>query len=76
MRTLTSRLGLLGQQAAPFVDEQAQFKLAATPGVESYNAVGGMSMLSGTYTPNTASFFIRLKPWEERKITYTVHYSW
>ena len=23
-------------------------------------------MLSGTYTPNTASFFIRLKPWEER----------
>ena len=40
--------------------------LAATPGVESYNAVGGMSMLSGTYTPNTASFFIRLKPWEER----------
>ncbi len=40
--------------------------LATTPGVESYNAVGGMSMLSGTYAPNTASFFIRLKPWEER----------
>jgi len=25
-----------------------------------------MSILSGTYTPNTATFFIRLTPWEER----------
>ncbi len=40
--------------------------LATTPGIESYNAIGGMSILSGTYTPNTATFFIRLKPWEER----------
>lgn len=40
--------------------------LATTPGVESYNVIGGMSMLSGTYTPNTASFFIRLNPWKER----------
>ena len=40
--------------------------LATTPGVESYNALGGMSMLSGAYSPNTATFFIRLKPWDER----------
>ncbi len=40
--------------------------LQTTPGVESYNALGGMSILSGTYTPNTATFFVRLKPWEER----------
>ena len=40
--------------------------LQTTPGVESYNALGGMSILSGTYTPNTATFFIRLKPWEDR----------
>ncbi len=48
------------------VAQRVEEILATTPGVASYNAVGGMSMLSGTYTPNTASFFIRLKPWEER----------
>ena len=41
--------------------------LAATPGVESFSSIGGMSVLSGTYTPNTATFFVRLKPWEERE---------
>ena len=45
--------------------------LQTTPGVESYNALGGMSILSGTYTPNTATFFVRLKPWEERKTPET-----
>jgi HAE1 family hydrophobic/amphiphilic exporter-1 len=40
--------------------------LATTPGVESFNTVGGMSFISGTFTPNAASFFVRLKPWEER----------
>ncbi len=45
--------------------------LQTTPGVESYNALGGMSILSGTYTPNTATFFVRLKPWEERQTPET-----
>ena len=45
---------------------RAEEVLASTPGVDSFNVVGGMSLLSGTYTPNTATFFIRLKPWEER----------
>jgi HAE1 family hydrophobic/amphiphilic exporter-1 len=40
--------------------------LANTPGVESYNTVGGLTMLTNTYQPNVGSFFIRLKPWEER----------
>jgi hydrophobic/amphiphilic exporter-1 (mainly G- bacteria), HAE1 family len=41
--------------------------LAATPGVESFNAIGGMSFLSGTYTPNSASYFVRLTDWSERR---------
>jgi HAE1 family hydrophobic/amphiphilic exporter-1 len=41
--------------------------LAATPGVQSYNVIGGMSFLSTTFTPNAASYFVRLKPWNERK---------
>jgi multidrug efflux pump subunit AcrB len=40
--------------------------LRARPGVESFNVIGGMSFLSGTFAPNAASFFIRLKPWAER----------
>ncbi|NLD90876.1 MAG: multidrug efflux RND transporter permease subunit [Lentisphaerae bacterium] len=48
------------------VAKRAEDILATTPGVASYNVVGGMSILSGTYTPNTATFFIRLTPWEER----------
>ena len=48
------------------VTRRVEEVFATTPGVESYNTIGGMSVLSGTYTPNTASFFVRLKPWEER----------
>jgi len=40
--------------------------LVSTPGVESYNTVGGLAMLTNTYQPNVGSLFIRLKPWDER----------
>lgn len=40
--------------------------LARTPGVESYNVIGGMSFISSTYTPYSASYFVRLKDWSER----------
>jgi hydrophobic/amphiphilic exporter-1 (mainly G- bacteria), HAE1 family len=40
--------------------------LAKTPGVERFNVIGGMSFLSGTFTPNAASYFVRLKDWKER----------
>lgn len=40
--------------------------LERTPGVERFNVIGGMSFLSGTFTPNSASYFVRLKDWKER----------
>lgn len=40
--------------------------LSRTPGVTRYNVIGGMSFLSGTYTPNAASFFVRLDDWKNR----------
>jgi hydrophobic/amphiphilic exporter-1 (mainly G- bacteria), HAE1 family len=49
------------------VCEKVDAILAATPGVQSYNVIGGMSFLSTTFTPNAASYFVRLKPWSERK---------
>ena len=48
------------------VAERVEQILRDTPGVESFNVIGGMSFLSGTFAPNAASFFIRLKPWDER----------
>jgi HAE1 family hydrophobic/amphiphilic exporter-1 len=40
---------------------------ATTPGVESFNTIGGLSMLSNIYQPSSGSLFVRLKPWDERK---------
>jgi HAE1 family hydrophobic/amphiphilic exporter-1 len=40
--------------------------IAKTPGVDSYNTVGGLAMLTNTYQPNVGSLFIRLKPWDDR----------
>jgi HAE1 family hydrophobic/amphiphilic exporter-1 len=41
--------------------------LARTPGIESYNAIGGMSFLTGAFGSNSASYFMRLKPWAQRE---------
>ncbi len=38
-----------------------------TPGVESYNTVGGLAFLNNTFGPDRASFLVRLRPWKERK---------
>ena len=40
--------------------------LAKTEGVDSYNAIGGYGILTSSFQPNFGSFFVRLKPWEER----------
>jgi HAE1 family hydrophobic/amphiphilic exporter-1 len=40
--------------------------LAKTPGVDAYNTIAGLGLLSDTYQPNFGSFFMRLKPWDER----------
>jgi NodT family efflux transporter outer membrane factor (OMF) lipoprotein len=41
--------------------------LSKTPGIQSFNVVGGLSFIAGASTPYSASFFMRLKPWEERQ---------
>ncbi|MCI0585889.1 MAG: multidrug efflux RND transporter permease subunit [Planctomycetes bacterium] len=41
--------------------------LARTEGIESYNAIGGLGLLTNSFQPNFGSCFVRLKPWEERK---------
>jgi len=43
--------------------------LARTDGIDSCNAVGGLGMLTNSFNSNYASFFCRLKPWEEREST-------
>jgi len=41
--------------------------IMATPGRRDLHAVSGYSMLAGVTNTTAASFFITLKPWEERK---------
>jgi HAE1 family hydrophobic/amphiphilic exporter-1 len=41
--------------------------LRKTPGVEVTSAITGISLLTGPYITNTATIFLSLKPWEERK---------
>jgi hydrophobic/amphiphilic exporter-1 (mainly G- bacteria), HAE1 family len=41
--------------------------LAETPGVESYNSIGGMGMITNSFQTNYGSFFCRLEPWEDRE---------
>src|SRR5205814_5612586 len=38
-----------------------------TPGLESFNTVGGLAFINNTFGPDRASFLVRLRPWHERK---------
>lgn len=49
------------------VCRQIEAILSQTPGVESFNTIGGLSVISGAFTPYSATVFARLKPWAERK---------
>lgn len=40
--------------------------MSRTPGIESYNSIAGLGVMTNSFSPNYASFFARLKPWEER----------
>jgi HAE1 family hydrophobic/amphiphilic exporter-1 len=45
---------------------EAERIIAKTPGVETFNTIGGLGLLTNTFQPNFGTFFIRLKPWEDR----------
>ncbi len=46
---------------------QVEEILKKTEGVDSFTAVGGYGLVTSTYQPNFGTFFVRLKPWDERK---------
>ncbi|HJS42911.1 MAG TPA: multidrug efflux RND transporter permease subunit [Gemmatimonadales bacterium] len=46
---------------------QIEAILAQTEGVDACNAIGGLGMLTNSFSPEFGSFFCRLKPWDERK---------
>jgi hydrophobic/amphiphilic exporter-1 (mainly G- bacteria), HAE1 family len=37
-----------------------------TPGIESFNTVGGLAFINNTFGPDRASFLVRLRPWDLR----------
>jgi HAE1 family hydrophobic/amphiphilic exporter-1 len=46
--------------------KKAEEIVARTPGVETFNTIGGLGLLTNSFQSNFGTFFIRLKPWEER----------
>lgn len=48
------------------VIERMNAVMRDTDGIENYFALGGFSLLEGTNTPNSATFFIAWKDWSER----------
>jgi len=46
---------------------QIEAIVAKTDGIEACNAIGGLGMLTNSFSPEFGSFFCRLKPWDERK---------
>jgi HAE1 family hydrophobic/amphiphilic exporter-1 len=46
---------------------QVEAILAETEGVEACNAIGGLGMLTNSFSPEFGSFFCRLDHWEERQ---------
>jgi HAE1 family hydrophobic/amphiphilic exporter-1 len=51
---------------------QVEAILARTPGIDSYTTVGGLGMLTNSFSPEFGSLFVRLTPWEERG-THELH---
>jgi HAE1 family hydrophobic/amphiphilic exporter-1 len=49
------------------VVKQVEGVLQAQESVEACTAVGGLGLLTNSFAPEYASFFCRLKPWEERQ---------
>ena len=54
-------------QRTDAVLRQIEGVLAQTEGVDACNAIGGLGMLTNSFSPEFGSFFCRLKPWDERK---------
>jgi HAE1 family hydrophobic/amphiphilic exporter-1 len=48
------------------VCKQIEKILWETPGLESFNTVGGLAFINNTFGPDRASFLVRLRPWHER----------
>jgi len=54
------------QERTDAVVRKVEAILAGQEGIDQYNAIVGISFLADAYTSNVGSFFIRLKPWDER----------
>ena len=54
-------------QRTDAVLRQIEVILAQTEGVEACNAIGGLGMLTNSFSPEFGSFFCRLTPWDQRK---------
>lgn len=65
MAALTLPPGASLQRTEEVVVE-AENRISSLPAIESITAIGGFNMLTGAMQSNSASLFVRLRPWDER----------
>ncbi len=53
------------------LSKKAESFVRKVPGVESVLTMGGLNILTGSYTSNNATLILRLKSWDERKTPET-----
>jgi HAE1 family hydrophobic/amphiphilic exporter-1 len=53
-------------QRTDVVTRKIEGILAANPAIDTYTTITGLSLLTGATSSNMATFFISLKPWDER----------
>jgi HAE1 family hydrophobic/amphiphilic exporter-1 len=56
-------------QRTDLVCKKIENILAKTKSIDNYTTVSGFSFITGVASPNVATFFISMKPWEERTET-------
>jgi HAE1 family hydrophobic/amphiphilic exporter-1 len=65
-------MGIILPDAASFertdaVSTKVENLLEQVEGIESFTLINGYNILSSSVSPNSATLFVQLKPWEERK---------
>jgi HAE1 family hydrophobic/amphiphilic exporter-1 len=49
------------------MDQMAKIIGAKVPAVKNYTGVGGLNALNFSFKPSSGTFFLQMKPWDERK---------
>ncbi|MBC6989691.1 efflux RND transporter permease subunit [Hymenobacter sp. BT491] len=59
--------GASSARTKAILDQMSKIIGEKVPAIRAYTAVGGLNALNFSFKPSSGTFFIQMKPWEERK---------